>query len=487
MLTSCGTSEARKRGSEGDNYLNYIVIILLLLADIFGAGLAWRLAHNLRMESGYFENPIPIEMLGPLIWLALYWVILFILQGMYRLQIALSRFDEIARCFKAVFIGSFIIYIATMDISDPISSGSMLLFYYSFLTFIFISSGRVGVRVLQRILRRRGIGLWNAIIVGYNEVGRKLHKQLHYFPVWGFNVVGFADGNVNHGEYLGKKVLGGITDLPRIIESEHVQFVLVAPDFVPQDVNIQRSYDSLMKVFGSCKFLRVRFMIVANFYQMVVGLVRTVEIHGLPLVEVMPQLVPISVRLTKRITDIIIGCAVSVFLVMIYPLMALLIKLDSPGPVFYVQKRIGRWGREFKVIKFRSMYKDAEKQSGAVWAQKDDPRVTRIGRLLRNNHLDEFPQFFNVLMGQMSMVGPRPERREFVEQFRTQIPLYERRLRIRPGITGWAQVRYKYDETLEDVIDKTKYDLFYIDHISLALDLKIIIATVLKMLSGGGR
>lgn len=454
--------------------------------DIFGTGLAWWLAHNLRVESGYFENPIPIEMLGPLIWLALFWVILFILQGMYRLQIALSRFDEIARCFKAVFIGSLIIYITTMDINDPISPGKMIVFYYGFLIFVFVSSGRVGVRILQRILRRRGIGLWNAIIVGYNEVGRKLHNQLHYFPVWGFNVIGFVEDSVPqdvdilpNGEYLGKKVLGGITDLPKIIVSEHVQFVLVAPE--------RQAYDSLMQVFGSCKFLRVRFMIVANFYQMVVGLVRTVEIHGLPLVEVMPQLVPISVRLIKRTTDIIIGFAVSVFLVMIYPLMALLIKLDSPGSVFYVQKRIGKWGKEFKVIKFRSMYKDAEKQSGAVWAQKDDPRVTRIGRLLRNNHLDEFPQFFNVLMGQMSMVGPRPERREFVEQFRTQIPLYERRLRIRPGITGWAQVRHKYDETLEDVIDKTKYDLFYIDHISLALDMKIIVATILKMLSGGGR
>ncbi len=466
--------------------MNFAVVILLLLVDIFGAGLAWQLAHNLRMESGYFENPIPIEMLGPLIWLALYWVILFKLQGMYRLQIALSRFDEIARCFKAVFIGSFIIYITTMDISDPISPGKMIVFYYGFLTFVFVSSGRVGVRVLQRILRRRGIGLWNAIIIGYNEVGRKLHDQLHYFPVWGFNVVGFADDSVpqdvnilRNGEYLGKKVLGGIADLPRIIESENVQFILVAPE--------RQAYDSLMQVFGSCKFLRVRFMIVVNFYQMVVGLVRTVEIHGLPLVEVMPQLVPISIRLIKRTTDIIIGFIVSVFLVLIYPLMALLIKLDSSGPVFYVQKRIGKWGKEFKVIKFRSMFEDAEKQSGAVWAQKDDPRVTRIGRLLRNNHLDELPQFFNVLMGQMSMVGPRPERREFVEQFRTRIPLYERRLRIRPGITGWAQVRYKYDETLEDVIDKTKYDLFYIDHISLALDMKIIIATILKMLSGGGR
>jgi len=257
-----------------------------------------------------------------------------------------------------------------------------------------------------------------------------------------------------------------------------VSFVLVAPE--------RQAYDALIEVFGCCRSPRVRFMIVANFYQMVVGLVRTVEIHGLPLVEVMPQLVPFLIRFVKRIVDLSVGLIVSVFLILIYPFMALLIRLDSPGPVFYIQKRIGRWGKEFKVIKFRTMFIDAEKHSGAVWALKNDPRVTRIGRFLRNSHMDELPQFFNVLIGQMSMVGPRPERLEFVEEFKKKVPLYERRLRIRPGITGWAQVRHKYDESLDDVLDKTRYDLFYIDHVSLTLDLKIVLATVIRILQGSG-
>lgn len=458
--------------------MNALFIAALLLVDVVGTALAWWLTYLLRVESGLFTNPLPIEMLRPLIWLAIYWLILFTLRGMYRMPIALSRFDEVVRCFKVVVIGIFVIFIATFDLGEPVTVTRLFLLTYGLQAFIFVGSGRVLFRILQRFLRRREIGLWNAVVVGYNDIGRKLHEQLLDDPVWGFRVVGFVDRTIGEGEHLGKKVIGNVSDLPAIIETERVQFVLVAPE--------KQAFERLIEVFGSCGFLRVRFMIVADFYQMVVGLVRTVEIHGLPLVEVMPQLVPLSVRLFKRTLDILIGFVVSLFLLLITPLMALLIKLDSPGPVFYVQKRIGKWGREFKLYKFRTMFVGAERDGGAVWAEKGDPRVTKVGRLLRRFHIDEMPQFFNVLRGRMSIVGPRPERHEFVERFKGHIPLYERRLRIRPGITGWAQIRHKYDESLTDVKDKTSYDLFYIDHVSTALDIKIILATFLKMFKGEG-
>jgi len=227
-------------------------------------------------------------------------------------------------------------------------------------------------------------------------------------------------------------------------------------------------------------------MLVADQYQMVIGLVRTIEIHGLPLIEVHPQLVSSTTKVIKRAFDIVMGLVMSVVVLALTPLIALLIKLDNPGPVYYSQIRVGRRGKEFTLLKFRSMVMDAERKSGAVWAKKDDPRVTKFGRFLRKSHLDELPQFYNVLIGQMSLVGPRPERPKFVEEFKTKIPLYERRLRVRPGITGWAQVRHKYDESIADVAEKTRYDLFYIDHLSLSIDVKILIATALKMLRGGG-
>ncbi|MDP8237458.1 MAG: sugar transferase [Candidatus Hatepunaea meridiana] len=458
--------------------MNVTIIILLLLIDLLGTSIAWLVTYYLRVESGLFISPMPIEMFKPIILLTIFWWVLFALRGMYRTPIAISRFDEVIQCFKAVFVGIIIIFVATIDIEKPVNMMKFFLLTYGLSAFILLSIGRVIIRVIQRKLRSKGVGLWNAVIVGFNDTGKKLHNQLHFFPVWGFNVVGFVDEDVQNGEHLSRIVLGSVTELPEIIAKKHIQFVLIAPE--------RKAPEALMEVIRYCEFQGLRFMIVANYYQMVVGLVRTFEIHGLPLVEVMPHLVTFSTRFIKLALDMLAGIVMSVVVLLVTPLIGLLIKIDSPGSVFYIQKRVGRGGNEFKLIKFRTMYSDAEKNTGAIWAKKNDPRITRIGRILRDTYLDELPQFVNVLMGQMSVVGPRPERLEFTEQFNKQIPLYDRRLRIKPGITGWAQVRHKYDENLKDVIEKTSYDLFYIDHISLTLDLKIIIATIIRVLKCEG-
>ena len=162
------------------------------------------------------------------------------------------------------------------------------------------------------------------------------------------------------------------------------------------------------------------------------------------------------------------------------------IKIESPGPALYTQERVGKDGERFKIVKFRSMVADAER-AGPQWAHKRDPRVTRIGWLLRKLHLDEVPQLWNVMSGHMSLVGPRPERPIFVERLSREIPLYPRRLKVRPGITGWAQVKHTYDESIDDVRKKVQYDLFYIENMSLRMDLKIIFNTVSHMLLGRGR
>jgi lipopolysaccharide/colanic/teichoic acid biosynthesis glycosyltransferase len=170
----------------------------------------------------------------------------------------------------------------------------------------------------------------------------------------------------------------------------------------------------------------------------------------------------------------------------VWLLIAALIRLESPGPVFYRQERLGRDAVRFNIIKFRSMSQDAEK-AGPQWAGKRDPRVTRVGKVLRSLHLDEIPQMINVLDGHMSLIGPRPERPMFVEDLAKEIPLYMRRLRVRPGITGWAQVKHKYDETIDDVRKKVQYDLFYIENMSLRMDFKIILSTFAHMMGGKGR
>ncbi len=192
--------------------------------------------------------------------------------------------------------------------------------------------------------------------------------------------------------------------------------------------------------------------------------------------------------LLKRILDLVVGLLGLIVSLPLMAAVALAVRLESTGPVIYRQKRVGRMGKCFKVLKFRSMRTDAEKQNGAQWAVADDPRVTRIGKALRKYRLDELPQFVNVIRGEMSFVGPRPERPEFVEDLRKTIPYYDERHSVRPGLTGWAQVQYSYGSTIEDAFNKLEYDLFYLKHLSITFDMAIILQTIRIVFSGrGGR
>ena len=186
----------------------------------------------------------------------------------------------------------------------------------------------------------------------------------------------------------------------------------------------------------------------------------------------------------KRLSDILIGAAVGTITILIFPLVALAIKLESKGSVFYKQVRMGKNGKKFNLIKFRSMQKDAEK-NGAVWAEKNDLRVTRVGKILRKSLIDELPQFINILRGEISSIGPRPERPEFIAQLEKEIPFYQNRHMVKPGLTGWAQVNFKYGNTKQDALEKLQYELYYIKNRSLFLDLKIILKTVNTLLKGG--
>lgn len=188
----------------------------------------------------------------------------------------------------------------------------------------------------------------------------------------------------------------------------------------------------------------------------------------------------------KRILDILISLIILIVGAPFWFIVALLIRLTSPGPIIFAQERIGQNGKPFTMIKFRSMYEDAEKRTGPKWATEDDPRITPLGRILRKTRLDEIPQFLNVLKGEMSLVGPRPERAFFIEQLKEEIPWYIQRIKMKPGITGWAQVKHKYDATIEDVKQKVLYDLYYFENMSLILDIKILVRTILVVFTGKG-
>ena len=204
----------------------------------------------------------------------------------------------------------------------------------------------------------------------------------------------------------------------------------------------------------------------------------------MPLIDIMPELMPEWEKKLKRMLDVFTSFFILIITLPITILSSIAIKLDSRGTVFFKQERSGMNGNIFKIIKFRSMYEDAEKQTGPVWSSKDDPRITKVGKIIRRVKIDELPQMINVLRGEMSIVGPRPERPYFVEKLSDEIPYYKRRLKVRPGITGWAQVKHKYDESIEDVKIKLRYDLFYIENMSLRMDFKIIVRTIFVVLFG---
>jgi len=372
----------------------------------------------------------------------------------------------------------FAIFIDDISTNSPANSRLLILIYW-FIVLSFVSVGRLSVRTFQRKLLEAGIGARNTIIVGFNEKGREIFDLILKYPALGYKVVGFVRTDKRKGgEYKGVKVLGTADKINEIIRENEVKEVIFALE--------SSEHDKLLELIGKCKE-DVNFKIVPDLYDAISGQARTNQIYGFPLIEIMPEIMQPWERVVKRLIDIVVSLIVLGLGLPLWVLIAILIKIDSRGPVIYKQERVGKDGKIFTLYKFRSMYENAEALTGPTWATKNDPRVTRVGKILRKLHLDEIPQFINVLKGDMSLIGPRPERPVFVEKLSKEIPLYRRRLKVKPGITGWAQVKYKYDESIEDVKKKLQYDLFYIENMSLRMDLKIIAYTILHILSGKGQ
>jgi exopolysaccharide biosynthesis polyprenyl glycosylphosphotransferase len=326
-----------------------------------------------------------------------------------------------------------------------------------------------------------GIGRRRTVIVGSGEKAKDLYQRVTQAPALGYDVIGFVNPGTRSTprKISGVPVKGMLERLSDIIKKEGIQEVLIALS--------RRSERKLREVIAQCDGTTVGIKIVPDLYDVIIGQVRTNQIYGFPLIEILPEFMPPWERIIKRLGDLVFSIVVLVGFLPLWILVAIALRLDSRGNIFYNQKRVGKDGRIFTMIKFRSMVKRAEQMTGPVWAKDNDPRVTRIGRVLRPLRLDEIPQLINVLKGDMALVGPRPERPYFVDQLKKALPLYGRRLRVRPGITGWAQVKGEYDQSVEDVKKKLEYDLFYLENMSLRMDLKIILNTIYVILRGRGQ
>jgi exopolysaccharide biosynthesis polyprenyl glycosylphosphotransferase len=457
-------------------------IWIALLTDSVTICVAWAAYFLLRVGSGWVEMPVQPEFWLPMVLVYLFWILLFFIVGLYRPWYASSRFDELALVFKTTSLGCLFLFFLVFvdDQGTPVGTSTrVLIAAYWGILFFCVAAGRLALRSIQRKMLIAGIGAHKTLIVGSAARSRELHDRVLQYPALGYRVTGFVrvDRRKSGQTEKGVPVMGGIEDLPTIIPREDIREVLIALD--------SADHDRLLDIIAKCDGHGVGLKIAPDLYDIISGQARTNQIYGFPLIAISAQLMPPWEEAVKRMFDVAVAAVIMTVGLPIWLLIGAAIKLESPGPVLYRQERVGKENQRFNIIKFRSMRQDAEK-SGPQWAHKGDPRVTRVGRLLRRLHLDEVPQMINVLNGHMSLVGPRPERPMFVERLSREIPMYPRRLKVRPGITGWAQVKHKYDETIDDVKRKVQYDLFYIENMSLRMDFKILLSTVSHMLLGKG-
>lgn len=478
-------------------------LIALILADLAAFSVANLLLFQARFRWNWFGD-VPNEppwMALPISVLAAYWLCLFLFFGMYRERYADSRFDELVSVAKVVTVGVLILVFAIfIETLEPGATRSLIFFYWA-VVLTLVAVCRIAVRSVQKALILRGRGLHKALVVGWTDRVEQLYEEVARYPEAGLRIVGairmrrlgepepvaaegarsyaIANGDEAFTRAAGEGDVHSIEALPRLIDRLEVQDVLIALG--------SEDHRPLMDVLRLCDGKAVSLKLIPDFYTLIGGMARTEHMYGLPLIEVLPEPMPAWEQSTKRLIDIVVSLIVLGVGLPLWAALASLIRTTSPGPAVYRQLRVGQHGKRFTMYKFRTMGRDAEAETGPVWASTNDPRYTPLGRWLRRTRLDEIPQFWNVLVGDMSLVGPRPERPYFVESLSEEIPLYNRRHRVKPGITGWAQVKWKYDASLEDVRQKVKYDLFYIENVNLRMDFKILFRTIQTALLGKGQ
>lgn len=456
--------------------LRLFLAFLTAAVDALAGASAFVLAYRLR---ALIPFPTPLR-LGPLSdyvgLLALHvgsLLIVFFLYRLYHPRSGLSRVD----LFYSILSGVSIALVLATTLSYLITQGEVLLtrgaiFYSWVLTVILVGLGRLAVARLQTAMRARHPE--RLLLVGTGEVARMILQKTIQSPHLGYRVVGFVDGHSPAREVAGVPVLGSRVDLCDIITREAVQEVIIA---LPE-----ASHEELLDMIQACETAHASVRIFPDLFQIIASELSIGDLDGLPLLSVRDVALRGWKLSVKRAMDVLVSGIGMIFLSPFFLLLALLIKLDSPGPVFYTQVRVGLDGKAFPMLKFRSMRQDAERATGPVWTTENDPRRTRIGAILRRLNLDEFPQLINVLLGDMSLVGPRPERPVFVEQFKQVVPRYMERHKEKAGMTGWAQVNGLRGDT--SIIERTKYDLYYIENWSLLFDIKIIVRTFLNVFRG---
>lgn len=422
-------------------------------------------------------NPPPLSNYVPMMLIHVSAImIVFYFARMYHQRRAVSRFDEAYALAQNVSIGTLLsVALSTLAFKNSaleLDYPRGVIIYAWLLGIVLTVVGRELHRQVTVQLRDVGFGRDNVLIIGSGEVARTISEKIRWSPHLGYNIVGAVNGRP--GESVGDvPIIGTTGQLPEIIDDYGVDEVIIAlPD---------ASHRELVQLISKCQRGKVSIKVYPDIFAYMAGGLTVDDLNGMPLLSVRDVALRGWKLSLKRAMDALGSFLGLVFLSPLLTLTAILIKLESPGPVFFCQPRMGLDGRPFPMIKFRSMRADAEKD-GPGWTVKDDPRVTRVGTFMRKTNWDEIPQLINVFWGQMSLVGPRPEQPYYVEKFREYIPRYMERHREKAGMTGWAQVNGLRGDT--SILERTKYDLWYVENWSLWLDFKIILRTIVQTIGG---
>lgn len=448
---------------------------LLFISDLLIIAVSWLFSYYVRFYSGLVpvEKGIPsfsvyLLMLGPIV---VIWAFAFKGFGLYRPKRVGSHLAEIFEIAKACVV-SVLILISLTFFFRSYEFSRLVFALFTIVNIVFLSLGRIGFREVLRFLRKKGYNLRYAIIAGTGEPARALVERLERHPEVGIKLTGvFSAGSGSRDKSVsGIGVIGAIDEMRAFMGKNRVDMVFIALSW--------DEHSRMADVLRAIGDETVEIKLIPDVYEFTTLRGGVEEFDGMPILNLQNSPLYGWNLLLKRAADVMISLICIAVLAPLMIICAIVIKIASPGPVLYRQVRMGIGGDTFEILKFRSMRIDAEKDTGAVWAKQDDARRTRLGAFLRKTSIDELPQLFNVLRGDMSLVGPRPERPVFIQEFRKNIPKYMLRHTMKAGITGWAQVNGWRGNT--DLKKRIEHDIYYIENWSLMFDLKILWLTLWK-------
>lgn len=465
-------------------------IFKYILLDVVGAWTSWIFLYSFRKI--YWENTIgrelwqvesqdPKFLLG-LIFIPVFWIVVYFLLGHYRDVFRRHRLKEFTDVFIATFLGTmFLFFVVLLDDVLP----DYTAYYYSFAALFvshFLATLILRLLVTSATVKRMKSGDWGfpTLMVGGNAKAMSLYEEIQSSNhMGGYRFVGFVRIN-GKDDLLQAHIpfLGQIDSIPKLIKEHKIREIIIAVE--------SSDHRHLQEVMNLLLDFDVDVNIIPDTFDLLSGGVKMTGIYGVPLVRIRRELMPAWQMSVKRLMDVVLSMVAITLLLPVYIVIACAIKFSSEGPIFYTQERIGIHGRPFHILKFRTMHVNAEK-NGPQLSSTSDSRITSVGKFLRKTRLDEIPQFFHVIIGEMSLVGPRPERSFYIEQIKAQAPHVKKLLRVRPGITSWGQVKYGYAENVNQMIQRLKYDILYLENMSLAMDIKILFYTIVTVLRGSGK